>query len=29
VATVLAFIMTLKKRGSAAGVHRVRTLASR
>jgi flagellar biosynthetic protein FlhB len=27
VATVLAFIMTLKKRGSAAGVHTVRTLA--
>lgn len=27
VATVLAFIMTLKKRGSAAGVHSVRTLA--
>ncbi|MCU1655630.1 MAG: type secretion protein [Pseudonocardiales bacterium] len=26
VATVLAFIMTLRKRGSAAGVHRVRTL---
>lgn len=29
VATVLAFIMTLKKRGSTAGVHRVRTLAPR
>jgi flagellar biosynthesis protein FlhB len=29
VATVLAFIMTLKKRGSAAGVHRVHTLATR
>lgn len=27
VATVLAFIMTLKKRGSAAGTHQVRTLA--
>jgi len=27
VATVLAFIMTLKKRGSAAGVHKVKTLA--
>jgi flagellar biosynthetic protein FlhB len=27
VATVLAFIMTLKKRGSAAGTHVVRTLA--
>lgn len=27
VATVLAFIMTLKKRGSAAGLHQVRTLA--
>lgn len=27
VATVLAFIMTLKRRGSAAGVHTVRTLA--
>jgi flagellar biosynthesis protein FlhB len=27
VAMVLAFIMTLKKRGSAAGLHRVRTLA--
>jgi flagellar biosynthesis protein FlhB len=27
VATVLAFIMTLKKRGSAVGVHTVRTLA--
>jgi flagellar biosynthetic protein FlhB len=26
VATILAFIMTLKKRGSAAGVHNVRTL---
>ena len=26
VATVLAFIMTLKKRGSAVGVHTVRTL---
>ena len=29
VATVLAFIMTLKKRGSAAGVHKVKTLALR
>jgi flagellar biosynthesis protein FlhB len=28
VATVLAFIMTLKRRGSAAGVHQVRTLAA-
>lgn len=28
VATVLAFIMTLTKRGSAAGTHRVRTLTS-
>jgi len=28
VATVLAFIMTLKRRGSAFGVHTVRTLAS-
>jgi flagellar biosynthesis protein FlhB len=28
VATVLAFIMTLKKRGSAAGLHRVRTLVA-
>jgi flagellar biosynthesis protein FlhB len=28
VATVLAFIMTLKRRGSAAGVHSVRTLAA-
>jgi flagellar biosynthesis protein FlhB len=27
VATVLAFIMTLKKRGSAVGTHTVRTLA--
>jgi len=27
VATVLAFVMTLKKRGSAVGVHTVRTLA--
>lgn len=29
VATVLAFIMTLKKRGSAAGVHTVRPLGAR
>ncbi|MGH3493650.1 MAG: EscU/YscU/HrcU family type III secretion system export apparatus switch protein, partial [Sciscionella sp.] len=28
VATVLAFIMTLKKRGTAAGTHQVRSLAS-
>ena len=27
VATVLAFIMTLRKRGSVAGTHTVRTLA--